>query len=43
MMTSLGLTFKEVKEPRANRGKRHPLGAMLTLLVLAVGRRGGGC
>jgi len=41
MMTSLGLTFKGVKDPRASQGKRHPLGAMLTLLVLAlaVGRR----
>ncbi len=41
MMTRLGLTFKAVEDPRANRGKRHPLGAMLTLLVLAlaVGRR----
>ena len=41
MMTSLGLTFKGVKDPRARRGQRHPLAAMLTLLVqaLAVGRR----
>ncbi|WP_160174365.1 ISAs1 family transposase [Archangium violaceum] len=41
MMTSLGLTFKEVKDPRARRGQRHPLAAMLMLLVqaLAVGRR----
>ena len=41
MMTSLGLTFKGVKDPRARRGRRHPLAAMLTLLVqaLAVGRR----
>jgi hypothetical protein len=41
MMTSLGLTFKGVKDPRARRGQRHPLGAMLMLLVqaLAVGRR----
>jgi DDE_Tnp_1-associated len=41
MMTSLGLTFKEVKDPRARRGQRHPLAAMVMLLVqaLAVGRR----
>lgn len=41
MMTSLGLTFKGVKDPRARRGQRHPLAAMLMLLVqaLAVGRR----
>ena len=41
MVTRLGLTFKEVKDPRASRGRRHPLAAMLTLLVLAlaVGRR----
>ncbi|HEX8439577.1 ISAs1 family transposase [Archangium sp.] len=41
MLTRLGLTFKGVKDPRARRGQRHPLGAMLTLLVqaLAVGRR----
>ncbi|QRK07355.1 ISAs1 family transposase [Archangium violaceum] len=41
MMASLGLTFKEVKDPRARRGQRHPLAAMLMLLVqaLAVGRR----
>ena len=41
MMTRLGLTFKGVKDPRARRGQRHPLEAMLTLLVLAlaVGRR----
>lgn len=41
MMTSLGLTFKGVEDPRASRGKRHPLAAMLMLLVqaLAVGRR----
>ena len=40
-MTSLGMTFKGVKDPRARRGQRHPLAAMLTLLVqaLAVGRR----
>lgn len=41
MMTSLGLTFKGVEDPRARRGQRHPLAAMLMLLVqaLAVGRR----
>ncbi|QRK11631.1 hypothetical protein JQX13_17090 [Archangium violaceum] len=41
MMASLGLTFKEVKDPRARRGQRHPLAAMLMLLVqaIAVGRR----
>ncbi|HYO58790.1 transposase family protein [Archangium sp.] len=41
MMTRLGLTFEEVKDPRARRGRRHLLGAMLMLLVqaLAVGRR----
>ncbi|WP_203407030.1 transposase family protein [Archangium violaceum] len=41
MLTRLGLTFKGVEDPRANRGKRHPLAAVLTLLVqaLAVGRR----
>ena len=35
MMTSLGLTFKGVEDPRASRGKRHPLAAMLMLLVQA--------
>ena len=41
MVTRLGLTFKSVKDPRASRGKRYPLEALLTLLVeaLAVGRR----
>ncbi|QRK05182.1 hypothetical protein JQX13_33980 [Archangium violaceum] len=41
MLTRLGLTFKGVKDPRACRGQRHPLAAMLTLLVqaLAVERR----
>jgi hypothetical protein len=39
MMTSLGLTFKEVKDPRARRGRRHPLGAMPLVRALAVGRR----
>jgi hypothetical protein len=41
MLTRLGLTFKGVKDPRARRGRRHSLAAMLTLLVqaLAVGRR----
>lgn len=41
MLTRLGLTFKGVEDPRDSRGQRHPLGAMLTLLVqaLAVGRR----
>jgi len=41
MMTSLRLTFKGVEDPRARLGQRHPLAAMLTLLVqaLAVVRR----
>jgi hypothetical protein len=41
MMKRLGVTFKGVKDPRAQRGKRHPLRAMLMLLVqaLAVGKR----
>jgi hypothetical protein len=41
MLTRLGLTFKSVKDPREERGKRHPLGALLSLLVqgLAVGKR----
>jgi hypothetical protein len=41
MLTRLGLTFKSVKDPRKDRGKRHPLEALLSLLVqgLAVGKR----
>jgi hypothetical protein len=41
MLTRLGLTFKGVQDPRARRGRRYPLQALLTLLVqsLAVGRR----
>jgi hypothetical protein len=41
MMKRLGLTFKGVKDPRALRGRRPPLGAMLMLLVqtLTVGKR----
>jgi hypothetical protein len=41
MLTRLGLTFKSVKDPRRERGKRHPLEALLSLLVqgLAVGKR----
>jgi hypothetical protein len=40
MMTSLGLTFKGVKDPRARRGQRHPLGAMCWC---GRWRWGGGC
>ena len=41
MLTRLGLTFKEIVDPRASRGKRHGLGALLSLLVvgMATGRR----
>ncbi|HYO54351.1 hypothetical protein [Archangium sp.] len=39
MMTRLGLTFEEVKDPRARRGQRYPLGAMLLVQALAVGCR----
>ena len=41
MLTRLGVTFKQIVDPRASRGKRHELGAMLSLLVLgmATGRR----
>jgi hypothetical protein len=37
----LGMTFKQIVDPRARRGKRHGLGALLSLLVLgmATGRR----
>ena len=41
MLTRLGVTFKQIVDPRASRGKRHELGAMMSLLVqgLATGRR----
>jgi predicted transposase YbfD/YdcC len=41
MLTRLGLTFKSVEDPRARRGRRYPLEALLMLLVeaLATGRR----
>jgi hypothetical protein len=40
-MTRLGVTFKEIVDPRARRGRRHDWGAMLGLLVqgMAVGKR----
>ncbi len=41
MLTRLGLTFKGVEDPRKDRGERHGLEALLSLLVqgLAVGKR----
>jgi predicted transposase YbfD/YdcC len=39
MMKRLGVTFKGAKDPRAQRGKRHPLGAIVLVRALAVGKR----
>ncbi|ATB32299.1 hypothetical protein MEBOL_005776 [Melittangium boletus DSM 14713] len=40
-MTRLAITFKQIVDPRASRGKRHGLGSILSLLVqgMATGRR----